>query len=276
MSNFTLSAFGDEIAVDLESQLQTLNDLQVPGLDCRTAWGTNVLHFSDEQAQRVKSLCDEAGVFVSCIGSPIGKSPLADPIENEEKNLQRIIEIARMLDTQRVRIFSFYPPDTSTNEHYNQHVPEVTERLGRLTLIAADADITLLLENEKDIVGDTPERNHSLLRGVNNPHLRGIWDPANYVQVGVAEQVTNYWSLLWPYTGYIHIKDARQDDGGVTPAGEGDGQVPELLRHLQDNDYDGILALEPHLTVAGHSTGFSGVDGMTRAVNALRGLIDAL
>lgn len=276
MSQFTLSAFGDEIAIDLESQLQTLNDLQVPGLDCRTAWGTNVLYFSDEEAQRVKRLCDEAGVFVSCIGSPIGKSPLTDPIENEEKNLRRIIEIARLLGTERVRIFSFYPPDMSSNDHYDQHVPEVTERLGRLTLIAQEAGVTLLHENEKHIIGDTPERNHALLRGVNNPHLRGIWDPANYVQVGVERLTERYWSLLAPYTAYVHIKDALLVDGSVKPAGQGDGQIPELLAELRDSGYAGILSLEPHLAVAGHSSGFSGVEGMTLAVNALRGLIDTL
>jgi sugar phosphate isomerase/epimerase len=70
--------------------------------------------------------------------------------------------------------------------------------------------------------------------------------------------------------GYVHIKDAVLDDGHVVPAGQGDGQVRELLIRLRDAGYQGVLALEPHLKIAGHSTGHSGADGMRVAVAALR------
>ncbi len=266
----TLSAFGDEIAPPLEDQLALLKELKISGLECRTAWGTNVLKLTDEQAGKVRQLCDAAGIPVFCIGSPIGKSPLVDPIEHELANLDRLIEIGHIIGTKNIRIFSFYPSDTSTNAHYDQYVPEVIDRLGKLTEKAASAGFTLLHENEKDIVGDTPERCHALVTGVNSPSLRLIWDPANFVQVGVSELTERYWDLLSPYVDYVHIKDARLGDGTVTAAGEGDGQVPQLLTRLKAIGYNGVLALEPHLKVAAHSTGFSGEDGMTYAVNALR------
>ena len=62
-------------------------------------------------------------------------------------------------------------------------------------------------------------------------------------------------------------------DGSVRAAGEGDGQVGELLTKLRDSGYQGFLALEPHLAIAGHSSGFSGADGMAYAVTALRQLM---
>ena len=62
-------------------------------------------------------------------------------------------------------------------------------------------------------VGDTPERCHALVTGVNSPHLRLIWDPANFVQVGVADLADKYWSLLGPFVDYIHVKDAKLADG---------------------------------------------------------------
>jgi sugar phosphate isomerase/epimerase len=71
----------------------------------------------------------------------------------------------------------------------------------------------------------------------------------------------------------VHVKDAVLADGSVRAAGEGDGQVPELLIKLRDSGYDGFLALEPHLAIAGHSSGFSGVEGMTYAVQTLRRLM---
>ena len=59
----------------------------------------------------------------------------------------------------------------------------------------------------------------------------------------------------------------------VVPAGEGDGQVPQLLRALRERGYRGFLTLEPHLVTAGASSGFSGPDGMRTAIRALRNLI---
>lgn len=273
MTTVTLSAFGDEIGAALEDQLAVLRDLNVRGLECRTAWGTNVLKLTDEQARDVRRLCDDSGIIVRCIGSPIGKSPITDPIDYELANLDRIIEIGEALGTKNIRIFSFYPPDTSTNAHYDQYVPQVIDRLGKLTDRASSAGCTLLHENEKDIVGDTPERCHALLSGVDSPYLRFIWDPANFVQVGVGQLTERYWDLLSPYIGYVHIKDSRLSDRQVVAAGEGDGQIPELLTRLKAAGYSGVLALEPHLKMAGHSTGFSGPEGMAYAVNALRAVM---
>lgn len=267
-----ISAFGDEIATDLETQLQTMNDLDIPCLEFRAAWGVNVLRLDDGQVAQVKQLCDDADIRVSCIGSPLGKSPLKDPIENELANLRRILEIADQLGTKNIRIFSFYPPDISTNAHYDQYVDETADRLRQM--VTAAQGFQLLLENEKEIVTDTPERCYAVLSQVEG--LGFIWDPANFVQCDVADQVDRYWDSLSPFIRYIHIKDARLANGEVTVAGAGDGQVKELLIKLRDSGYDGVLALEPHLKVAGHSSGFSGIDGIQQAVGALRGLLQEI
>ncbi len=227
----------------------------------------------DAQVATVRQLCAEREMAVSCIGSPIGKSPLSDPIEKEASNLARIFQIAEAVGTRYVRVFSFYPPDTSTNARYDQYVDEAVSRLAHLTEMAQHDGMTLLLENEKGIVGDTLARCHALVSGVDSPHLRFLWDPGNFVQVGEASPTDDGWSSLRGYVGYVHIKDAVLEDGSTQPAGEGDGQVRELLRQLRDSGYQGFLALEPHLVVAGHSSGFSGADGMQRAVKALRDLM---
>jgi sugar phosphate isomerase/epimerase len=270
---FTLSAFGDEIAADLDEQLQLLNELKVGYLDLRSAWGKNVLYMDDDDVARVREVLAARDVQVGCIGSPIGKSPIVDPIEKELDNLARICEIGEALDCCRVRMFSFYPPDTSTNEHYDEYVEKSASRLVRLAELAGREGATLLLENEKGIVGDTVARCHALVSAVDSPHLRFLWDPANFVQVGEERVTERGWPLLSPYIGYIHIKDARLSDSTVAAAGEGDGQVRELLTELKASGYRGILALEPHLAYAGHSTGFSGESGMTYAVEALRKLM---
>ena len=269
----TISAFGDEIAADLDEQLTLLNQLRIPGLELRAAWGINVLKLTDDQARQVRARCDAAGIHVSCLGSPVGKSPLADPVSLDEERIRRLIELGHILGTRRIRIFSWYPANMDSNAHYDDHVAEVTDRLAALTAIAASADFTLLHENERHIIGDTPARCLHFALAIDSPHFRLIWDPANYVQVDVL-QCMQHFDAQAPWVDYIHVKDSRADKT-VVPAGQGAGQLPELMAALKARGYSGVLALEPHLKRAEHSFGFSGPDGMTTAANALRALMAA-
>jgi sugar phosphate isomerase/epimerase len=134
----------------------------------------------------------------------------------------------------------------------------------------------LVLENEHGIVGDTVARCQRLLGAVPSPHMGFAWDPANFVTVGESAAVTEGWAALGPRTLHVHIKDYRMATGEVLPAGEGDGQIDLLLSNLAQSGYGGFLALEPHLSYAGRSRGFSGADGMERAATALRGLMATL
>ncbi len=269
-ATFALSAFGDEIAVNLFDQLVVLNELRIRYLELRTVWGKNVLDLDDDEARKVAVLCGDAGIAVSAIGSPIGKSAITEPMTGEMDKLERILRIAALVGTRRIRVFSYYPPDVSTNAHYDAYVGPAVKRLALLADRAAAFGCELLLENEKEIVGDTIARCTALLRALDRPNVRFVWDPANFVQVGEADVTTRGWPLLGQYVGHVHIKDARLADGTVGAAGEGDGQVTELLVKLRDAGYQGILALEPHLAVAGHSSGFSGPEGMAYAAAALR------
>ena len=99
---------------------------QSPYLEPRTAWGKNVLHLDDGKVARVRQTCANHGIGVSCIGSPVGRSPIVDPIEREISNLARIFQIAEAVGTRRVRVFSFYPPDTGGNACYDEYVEEAT------------------------------------------------------------------------------------------------------------------------------------------------------
>ena len=269
-AQFTLSAFGDEIAEDVDEQLRVLHDLDIGYLELRSAWGTNVLELTDEQVGRLIERCEAHSIRVSCIGSPIGKSPIDGPIERVVDDFERITDIAKMVGTDRVRVFSFYPESDGLQA---ERVEESITRLRMMAEVAVERNVMLLLENEGGLVGDTPERCAVLVEGVDSPHLRYVWDTGNYPQMGFARSVDIGWPLLAEYTECVQVKDCRVSDGTITVAGEGDGQVRELLHNLRKSEYVGFLALEPHLLVAGQRGGFSGAEGMKMAADALRGLM---
>ena len=265
-----ISAFGDELAVDFEEQLQELRRLRIPLIDIRTAWGVNCSQLSDEQVARIKALCEKHAIPVSCIGSPVAKTPIDDPLSVQCDTLKRIAEIAQGLGTRQIRVFSFTHMGAAVDEAMLQRS---IAGLAQLTEIAAANDVLLLLENDLGMVGDLPERCLAMLEAIASPHLRFLWDPGNFVHLDVVNQVDGYWDALSPWIGYVHIKDTLLADHSEVVAGAGDGQVGELLSRLHAAGYAGVLSLEPHLLVSERAFGFSGPEGMGRAVAALRGLM---
>ena len=242
---FTLSAFGDEIDPDLDAQLKLLHELRIGSLDLRHAWGANVMTLDDGQVTSVKRACESYGISISCIGSPIGKTPITEALDAEMSNLARAFRIAKDLGTRMVRIFSFYPPDKDRGGQQDRYLGESISRLTQMAHEAEQNDILLLMENDRGMVGDTPERCHAILEAVGSPNLRFLWDTSNFAWVGVTGSVDSGWPLLGPYISYVQVKDFRISDGVFCVAGAGDGQVPELLTRLRDKGYRGVLALEP-------------------------------
>ncbi|MHB0859291.1 MAG: sugar phosphate isomerase/epimerase family protein [Anaerolineae bacterium] len=268
---FTLTGFADEISDELDVQLEVLERLDIHYLELRGVWGKNVLALDDAQVERVKNVLDRRGMRVSAIGSPIGKIGIDDPFEPHLEAFRRALELARVLETPYVRIFSFYVPEGEADRYRGP----VMERMGALLDEARGHPVTLLHENERRIYGDIPRRCRDILETFESPQLRMTFDPANFV-IDNVHPFTDAYDLLRDYIAYVHVKDATMDDKRIVPAGQGDGQVLELLKALQESGYDGFLSLEPHLAHAGGFSGYSGPELFGVAAAALRELMQEI
>jgi sugar phosphate isomerase/epimerase len=269
---FVLSGFADEISPDPAEQLATLAAESISHLELRGAWSANVADFTGAQLASFKAALDGAGVSVSAIGSPIGKTDIRDSFRPELDRMRRIADIADALGTGLVRVFSFFIPAGEPPERYRR---QVIDQMAALTAIAAEHDLVLAHENEKLIYGDRPQRCADIIASVGSPALRATFDAANFVQCGVRPHSEAY-ELIRPYLVYVQIKDAIAATGEVVPAGEGDGQVRETLSALIESGFDGYLSLEPHLAAAGQFGGFSGPAAFRRAAQALKRLLTDL
>jgi sugar phosphate isomerase/epimerase len=264
-----LSGFADEIAPDLQAQLGTLDDLGIRYLELRKVWDKNVLDLTQEELEEIKAELDRRGIGVSAIGSPIGKAPIDADFDEYRSRVQHAIDVAKLMETPYIRMFSFYCNDRKKDRE------EVMRRMQAMVDMAAADGVVMLHENEKGIYGEQPEQCLDLHQTVQGDSFGAIFDPANYVQVGV-RPFDQAFPLLKPHVVYFHIKDALLDSRNVVPAGKGDGQIRELLSAAKAMGYDGFLSLEPHLKVAGHSSGFSGPELFTTARNALCTILDDL
>ncbi len=253
MYNFTLSAFADEIDPSLSKQLEILKAHDISFLELRSIDGINISKFDLQYAKEVKKQLDDSGVKVSALGSPIGKIRMDEDFDAHLDVLKHLLELAGILDTNYIRIFSFYPPK---GEEISGYRDKVLERMQKMVDTVKGTPVILLHENEKEIYGDTAKRCYDILSTIHSPKLRCTFDPANFIQCEQNVYPEAY-DLLKDYIEYIHIKDALKADHSVVPAGLGDGNVQNLINQLKEDNYQGFLSLEPHL---GNFSGFADLE----------------
>lgn len=243
MLKYHISGFSDEIDSDIKVQFEHLNKLGIKYFEPRGINGTNISALTLDEAKQLKETMDKYGINASSIGSPIGKIGIKDEFEPHLEKLAHTIEIAKILGTKYIRVFSFFIPKEDDSAIYRD---EVMARMKAMTALAVREGVILLHENEKDIYGDIAARCKDILDTVDSDNLRAVFDPANFVQ---CDQVTypDAYEMLKDHVVYMHIKDALFADSSVVPAGHGDGRVRDILQALSDRNYDGFLSLEPHL-----------------------------
>lgn len=243
MSKFILSAFADEIDPGLSTQMDVLDKHNIKYIEMRGVNGKGVVEYSPEEVKKIKKQLDDRGFGISAIGSPIGKININDDFEPHLELFKHTLEIANILGSKYIRMFSFF---IDKDEDPAAWRDKVIERLTRFVEITKDTGVVLLHENEKEIYGDTAERCLDILKTMNSDYMRMTFDPANFVQCDV-EAYPYAFKMLKDYIEYVHIKDALFKGHNVVPAGEGDGRIAEFLIDLYNDGYEGFVSLEPHL-----------------------------
>ena len=265
----TLSAFADEIGPDPVEQLNVLERNGVRHIEFRSILGKNVLDLSTDEHESFRKLLRDRGFGLSAIGSPIGKIPIVESFEPHVKRFEIALRLAEFYNAPRIRVFSFYIPaghDPAT------HRAEVMRRMEVLASLAVDRNITLLLENEKGIYGDTADRVLDILQTVESTSLAHAFDPANYLEIG--ESIDRAWETLKSRVAHFHVKDYDIQTHKNVVCGAGQGQIPRLLADAVARGYEGFAVLEPHLIIAAASHGFTGPDRFADAASALKHAID--
>ncbi len=270
MPEITISGFGDEISSDFETQLRCKADMGIHAIVLRGLWDTNIIDLNEDQKQKAKEILERYEFQVSSIGSPVGKCQLDAPPHEEIERFRRAVDMAVFFQSKYIRVFSFYPPE---GDPLDIHTDAVLERMRTFVEMAREAGVVMVLENEKGLYGERGDRVAQILNAIDAPELKMAFDPANFVQAG-QRPFDECWPLVKEHVIYLHVKDAVLEDGHVVPAGQGDGQFPQLLAALKERGYTGFASLEPHLQVAGHSSGFTGPEKYAMAADILRGLLD--
>lgn len=277
-----ISGFSDEIAEALDTQIEVIKKLGISHIEMRGVNGRPLVEHSLEEVRAIKKQLDENGIRLSSVGSPIGKILITDPFEEHYELFKKTVEIAKIMETPNIRIFSFFIPEGEDPAKYKD---EVFRRMKQFADYAREQQVVLLHENEKEIYGDVAFRCLELLEEFACENFQAVFDFANFVQCG--QDTLEAYEMLKPYIAYIHIKDAYKGTGEVVPSGMGDGNVEAILKQILEGGYEGYLSLEPHLA---DFTGFgalengegkekrklTGEEAYTMAYEALKKILDRI
>lgn len=250
-----LTGFTDEVSSDLNVQIQVTKELGWQYLSARTVGEKNIHEISVKQFEEVCDKLDEAEIKVAEFGTLIGnwgKSIMSD-WEITKAEVFRCIARMQRLGVKFARIMSF-AQEPWGEEQYEK---ERFARLRWITATFADAGLQALHENCMNWGGFSPDHTLRLLDEV--PGLQLVFDTGNPVFQRDRSKSPPYpWQNAWEFyqkvkhaIAHIHIKDAKIPPGETEPLytfpGEGNACVREIIQDLKDKNYQGFIAIEPHM-----------------------------
>lgn len=257
---FHLGVITDEISTNLDQAADFIAGYHLHFAELREIWGKNLMVSPQEDLDRAKKVLADHHLTVSDIASPIfkwnipGEATKANEKhdfalgqyteEDADKTLLKGFELARFFGTKKVRIFSYWRVKDPEKVY-----PQVRDRLAKAAQLAAKNDIVLVLENEHECNVGTGKELGRILRDVNSPNLRGVWDPGNAVMLGETPFPDGYEAVkgLFPH---MHIKDARKNPANGrmvwAPVGGGIIDFKGQFEALHRDHYTGTMSLETH------------------------------
>ena len=241
MAKYIISAFADEYSPIFDEQCIGMQKENIGYIELRHADGKNVSDMTKDDLKEIKTKLDYYGLKINSVGSPLGKIKVSDDINAHLDLTKKMCETALYLDTDKIRMFSFYPDD---GEDINKSRDKVFENLEKMLDIADEYKVFLCHENEADIYGETKENCLDLLSHF-SPRLKCVFDMGNFTFKG--HDAKEAYLTLKDKIEYFHIKDGAPGNIFV-PAGEGDSYTKEILTdYIKTADHDTFITLEPHL-----------------------------
>ena len=250
-----ITGISDEAGKDIKTQIKAHKELGWNALELRLHNGVNAstTDFTEEQFNEVRRALDDAKMTVTSFGSAIGNwsRSIRGDFSIDIEDLKIAAKRMNILGTKYIRTMTWVPDKDDIAFSRNEGI----RRYKELAKIAEDAGILLAHENCEGWGGFSPENMVELKTEVDSPNLVLLYDTGNVVSHG--DDPEEFFKGIRGHFDYIHIKDAKfgvGDEGYTfTYCGEGDGNLPEILRRvIKEDGYDGVISIEPHIAAIVH------------------------
>jgi sugar phosphate isomerase/epimerase len=261
MTRFPLAAITDEFSPDdLAAALDGMSRSGLTGAELRVIGGRNAVDLTDDEVRAARAAVEARGMRVVGLASPLLKCvpPHSPPLdsrvqhdvfgsaytfEDQPRLTARAFEVAEIAGAPLIRVFSYWR--TVEPERMFERVASALHELGEE---AQSRGLLIGLENEHACNAATAAEAAELLRLVDHPAVRLVWDPANASVLGEVPYPDGYSRLPAHRIAHVHAKDCFVRDQKPTwgPLGEMGIDWIGQLDALDRDGYRGWISLETH------------------------------
>lgn len=272
------SIITDQIDQDLETALKVASEMGYTAVELHNVFNKSIEECGYFETETIVKLLRKYDMSVSNIASTVfflcplyedDKVSLFDEsfhaitgdVDTHLRYLKNACRIARRLNCPRIRIFPFRFPDNKKPPFGGQQeIKDILRHMRRALAIAKEHDITLVLENCPYSRLPKGMMSIQIVKAINDPHMRLLWDPANSFRANVENVPKEYLtfslmdevSYIYPYIDHIHLKDYFYDASYEKPFQhttllQGDIDYENILAYLRKQNYPNYLSLEPEV-----------------------------
>lgn len=200
--------------------------------------------FDTAMAKEAKYLLDYHGIHASAL-TAANDFVLLDPkaIDEQVERMQKVAELARILDTDVLRTEGGRPKDEVPEEKWAEAIAGC---LKACIPFCRDMGIKLAVDNH-GVVSNDPKVLLAALRAVDSEHIGSNLDTMNLRWWGNAvEDLPGIYRDLAPFVFHTHMKDGTGSRGEYKGAALGQGEIPLMsaVEALVDAGYAGVWCAE--------------------------------
>lgn len=238
----------DEVSQDLPTAARLAVSYGLDALEIRSVRERNPFQMTPEDFKYVKSVCDDHGLAICAVASPLFKCDLNSEEEYQAHlaGLGRCIDAAHLWETKIIRGFTFWKDGFG-----ERSFPKIVDRYQRAIRMAEENDVIIAIESEPSVCTINMRALRDFLELAGSDRLAALWDPGNEVSdPGTPPPYPVGYELLRPWIKHVHLKDAKATVGQdfYEPALMGQGNVDfhGALKRLKEDNYEGYVSIETH------------------------------
>ncbi len=264
---FRLAVINDEISQDFGHACEVARrDFGLNWIELRGMWNKSLADLDAKEIAEARRILEKNRLRVTDIASPLYKvdwpgAPRSHfsehraefhadfDFQQQEQLLERLIELTRVFETDRIRCFDFWRLDDQ-----KPYRAAINDKLREAAEKCAKSGKILLLENEMTCNTATGEESAAVLKAIPNRNFMLNWDPGNAAMFGSTPYPAGYDALPKHRVGHCHCKDVTRGPDGKrawAPVGAGIVDWVGQFRALQKEGYRYGVSLETHWHGAG-------------------------
>lgn len=238
---FKLGVITDEVTQDIFEAARFCEKHSLDCMEVRSVNGNSPFDFTEADISDINNASKQYGLTVCSISAPLFKCDFDD--ENQVKmqidQFEKCAEYANRIGAKMIRGFDFWRCGASVDAR--------AEKYERIVEICKERGIICVVEADPSVNSNTPELTAELVKKINSPYVKVLFDPGNEIWV-TGKASDDAYDSVKDNLAHIHIKDAKIVNGKPDGVKIGTGLVnyKKLFKRLTDDGYNGNVMLETH------------------------------